>query len=126
MKIENIAGKRIKVSQHSITVKDENGKTAGVVRDTCWFQDLQSNKQIDFWKILRESGVWCADLIGNVVFCDGKMYYLHDLRPLENYERIFGDNPAGWETETKRYNERKAVAENMSRYCMVIPCYIIN
>lgn len=123
--MERITGKKIKVSAHSITIKGENGKTAGVIRNTCKFKELQAGKQMEFFKAVRLGGVWGdSDLMENVVFKDGKMYFLHDLRPVEFYEKMFANSPEGWESETRRYNERKAAAENMAKHCTVIPCYI--
>lgn len=121
--MERITGKKIKVSAHSITIKGESGKTAGVIRDIRKFKDLRPSEQMDFKKAI--SPVWgkCG-LLENVVFKDGKMYFLHDLRPVEFYEKMFASNPEGWESETRRYNERKAAAENMAKHCTVIPCYI--
>lgn len=121
--MEKIIGKTIKISPRSITIKGENGKTCGVIRNTSKFQGLQANEQMKYWKILRESGIWGdTELMENVIFHDGKMYYLNNLRPLEFYEKYFASSPEDWESETRRYNKRKTVAENMGKHC--IPCYI--
>lgn len=123
--MERIRNKTVKVSPRSITVKGENGKTCAVVRNVCKFKDMQTSKQMEFFKIVRACGVWGdPDLMENVIFQNGKMYFLHDLRPIEFYEKVFANAPAGWESETRRYNERKAAAENMANHCTVIPCYI--
>lgn len=122
--MERIIGKEIKVSAHSITIRDENGKTRGVIRDIRKFRDLRPREQMDYKKAI--SPVWGkSDLLENVVFHDGEMYFLHNLRPVEFYEKMFANNPEGWESETRKYNERKAAAENMAKNCTVIPCYII-
>ncbi len=56
--IKDCIGKEIKIGKTSITIKGENGKTCGVVRDIKKFIDLQANKQIDYFKLLRKSGIW--------------------------------------------------------------------
>lgn len=124
--MERIKNQRVKISPRSITIKTEDGKTAGVVRNTCKFKELQINKQMEFFKILKASGIWGSGFMDGVVFHDGKLYYLHNLKPLEVYERYFASDPAAWEEETRRYNERKAAAEKMTQYCTVIPCYIMD
>lgn len=58
MKIEEIEGCRIKIGKTSITIKDENDKTRGIVQNIRKFSDLRSNIQMDYFKQLREAGVW--------------------------------------------------------------------
>ena len=41
MKIADIQNKRVKISSHSITVKDERDKTCGVVRDVKPYRELR-------------------------------------------------------------------------------------
>lgn len=48
-------GKVIKISKNSITIKDENGKTCGVVRNVISLHDIQPNKQIEYYKMLKEA-----------------------------------------------------------------------
>ena len=105
--MERITGKKIKVSAHSITIKGESGKTAGVIRNTCKFKELQAGKQMEFFKAVRLGGVWGdSDLMENVVFKDGKMYFLHDLRPVEFYEKMFASNCP-----------QKSCGTNCSKFC---------
>lgn len=125
MKICDIAGKTVKISPRSITVKSENGKTAGVVRDAYGWKSLPNRTTFEYFKKIKEVGIWGTDLLENLVYCDGEMYFLHDLGALERYEKYFGNNPEQWPNDTKRYNERKEIAEKASAFFTVIPCYIV-
>ena len=54
--IRDCIGKDVKISKNSITIKSENGKTAGVVRNITSLYDLQANKQIYYYQILKKVG----------------------------------------------------------------------
>ena len=62
MQIIEIAGKDVILSKGSITVKDENNKTCGVVRNLKKFKDIQANKQFVLRKQLN--GVWGINRFG--------------------------------------------------------------
>ena len=125
MKIADIQNKRVKISSHSITVKDERDKTCGVVRDVKPFKELRPAEGMKYFPKLRELGVFGnSELLKSFVICDGEPYFLHDLRPLETYERLFKGKD-GWESEERKYNERKQAAEKMTEIATVIPCYVM-
>jgi hypothetical protein len=42
--IKDCIGKRVKISKGSITIKNDEGKTCGVVRNTISLYDMQPNK----------------------------------------------------------------------------------
>ena len=126
MKIEELKDKRVKFSPRSITVKNLDGKTAGVVKGVTFFQHLQPNRQVDFFSKIRKAGAWENGLIANVAVCDGKLYYFHDTNADEVYQRLFANNPEMWPSETDRYYTRKNVAEAMAQCATVIPCHIIH
>ncbi len=127
MNITEINGKHIKIGKTSITVKNpETGKTCGVIRNIRKFVDLQANKQCDYFKQIRASGAWGSGIDGLmdcVIIVDDQLYYLHNLKPIEAYNKYFA-NAEGFESEEKRYNERLQIAENMQKYAIVIPCYV--
>lgn len=125
MKIEEIKNKRVKINSHSITVKNDDDKTCGVVRDVKPFKELRPADSMKYHKALREFGIFGdSDLLKCFVICDGEPYYLHNLKPLETYERLFKGKD-GWENEERRYNERKQAAEKVAAIATVIPCYVM-
>ena len=125
MELNELNGKRVKLSPRSITVKDQNGKTAGVVRGVTFFEHLQPNRQVDFFGKIRKAGAWENGLISNVAVCDGKLVYFHDTNADGVYQRLFASNPDLWPTETDRYYTRQNVAESMEQIATVIRCHII-
>lgn len=128
MKILEIENKKVKISAHSITVKDDNGKTCGVVRNATRYHELRTSDQLEHWKDIKTSGI--ADFpkfIDRIVYCDGRVYFLHDLRMIEKYEQMFERFPQTDLEDVKRhYHTLKQVAERAAEFATVIPCYILN
>lgn len=56
--IKECAGQNVKISKSSITIKDGNGKTRGVVRNIISVQDMQLNKQTDYFHLFKKLNVW--------------------------------------------------------------------
>lgn len=54
MDISGIAAKMIKLSAHSITLKNEDGKTIGIVRNIVPYTELRTSEQMKYWRKLRE------------------------------------------------------------------------
>lgn len=42
--IKDCKGKKVKISRNSITIKGDNGKTCGVIRNIISVKDVQPNK----------------------------------------------------------------------------------
>lgn len=125
MKITDIENKRVKISSHSITVRNDSNKTCGVVNNVKPFKELRTADQMTYFKGLKECGIFGdSDLLKCFVICDGEPYYLHNLKPIEFYEEVFKGRD-GWESEERRYNERKQAAEKVSQIATVIPCYVL-
>lgn len=124
MKIEELRNQKVKISARSITCKDENGKTKGIVTGAEKFRNLQPNRAIDYFKQIKSAGLWGNGESDNIYIYEGKIYYLFNLKPIETYEKYFSGKP-GFETETERYNQRKQLAENAAKIGTVIPCYIL-
>ena len=127
MYISELENKHIKIGKTSITViNTETNKTCGVVRNICKFKDLQANKQINYIKALRDAGVWGCGIDGvidAVIISENQLYYLHNLKPIEAYNKYF-KGVEGFESEKTRAEKRLAIAENMRQYATVINCYI--
>lgn len=81
MKITEIEGKVAKLGRSSITVKNDDGKTVGVVCGLVRWNDLQYNKQILFKKETRH--IWSRRRnyihfsFDNVYYLDGKLYFIY-------------------------------------------------
>ena len=87
----------------------------------------------DLWKTflyirqkLRDAGVWGCGIDGvidAVIISENQLYYLHNLKPIEAYNKYF-KGVEGFESEKTRAEKRLAIAENMRQYATVINCYI--
>lgn len=124
MKISDIVNTSIKISVHSITVKGENGKTAGVVRDVVPYTELRTNEQMKYWRKLREYSMLTPECLKRLIMHDGELYYLHNLKPLEFYE-TYCQGREGFECERDYYEKRKAFVDKIAEIATVIPCYIL-
>ena len=119
--IKDCIGKEIKIGKTSITIKGENGKTCGVVRDIKKFIDLQANKQIDYFKLLRKSGVWGNKKIdiNNVIINDETIYIFRNLKEMQHYKK-YGYIDA---EEKERIEKTNNIYNSLSEYGIkVIEC----
>lgn len=120
MTMQDLEGKRVKISAHTITVKDEHGKTRGMVRGVEKYTALQPSKRFDHFPAVKKAGIWGNDfdrkMIDHVIVDGKQLYYLNDLGALEQ-------NPI-WEGEVRCYQERLRIAEQAAQYMTVINCYI--
>ena len=115
MEIMNIENRYVKLSKGSITVKGENGKTQGIVRGLTRFLDLQANKQIDYYRLLKNSGVWGNKKIDmdNCYILDKKVYLVRNMNSYSYY------NEEEKKCSDDMYNK-------ISEYgIMVVPCYVV-
>lgn len=55
--IKDCIGKNVKISKNSITIKDDNGKTCGIVRNICSLYDMQPNTQFEYFKKIKQTGL---------------------------------------------------------------------
>lgn len=96
--------KKIKISASSITIKDDAGKTRGVVRNVCKFRDLRPNIQIEYTKILRNTGAWGSELMKYCLMYDGKLYFLKNLKTIEFHVKY------GYFSESEKISAEKEAA----------------
>lgn len=115
MTIIDIIEKNVKAGKTSITIKSDTGKTAGIVTGLTRFKDMQANKQINYSKLLRDSGVWgCHKVdINNCYILENKVYLLRNMNPYRYYT-----------TEEKEKND--AMYENFENAGIIcIKCYFV-
>ena len=79
--IKDCIGKKVKISKGSITIKSEDGKTSGVVRNVTSLYDLQANKQIEYHAKMKKLDVRWKDIsIKNIIIKDNEMYVFHNIK----------------------------------------------
>lgn len=87
MQITEVNGHYAKLSPNTITVKDENGKTRGIVHATCW-KNLPPRESCAWFKALRDCGLWGnsrAKVATNVYMADGQLYWLYNTNADDYY-----------------------------------------
>lgn len=112
----------IKIGETSITIKNkETGKTKGIVKNITKFKDIQPNKQIDYFKRLKELNLWRNRIVNmnNVLIQDGEIIVFRNMRSSDFYKQYgFVDN-----TEKEKHEKENAFYEELSKKIQVIHCY---
>ena len=128
MKIDDINNKKVKIGLTSLTVKDDNNKTCGVVRNISRFKDLSPRVAQPLWKKLRDCGIWGTKYIDNIIVDGGELYYLHNLKADKFYrdiKEILTDCEM-LEDETRRFDYRQDIKNRAeSSGIKVVSCYLI-
>lgn len=124
MKISDIKNRKIKLSIHSITVKDDNGKTIGVVKNLTPWSELRTSEQIKYFRWLSEQGLFKPEYLKRLIMCDGSLYYLYDLNNLKMYERYFCGKE-GFEREQANYEQYKEKVQKIAEIANVVSCYMV-
>lgn len=78
--IKECAGQNVKISKTSITIKDGNGKTRGVVRNIVSVQDMQLNKQTDYFRLFKKLNVWGKISLSNCIVKNGKLFVFRNMK----------------------------------------------
>lgn len=118
MVIKDIHGDYIKVGKSSITVKDNNGKTKGIVTNCITFSVMTSRDKF----LLHKKNI-SIDETKNCVIQNGDIYYLHNMY-LENWI-MQQKRPEFFATEIATAEQLKNIAEVMrNKGITVIECII--
>lgn len=78
--IKDCMNKKVKISKRSITIKDDDNKTCGVVRNIVSLYDLQANKQMDYYRKIRDIGLHGKISIRDCIISDGTMYIFRNIK----------------------------------------------
>lgn len=120
--IKDCIGKNVKISICSITIKSEEGKTCGVVRNIISLYDLQPNMQMDYYNELRKMGLHGKISLKNCIIKDNEMYVFRNIKSKMFYEKY------GFLTENeKRKAEEQEKIYNALKYngINVIECVFV-
>lgn len=117
MLIDDLAGRNVRFSAHSLTAVGDDGKTCGIVRNVSRVCDLPPRIMADIWPAVKRSGVWGTTYGRRLVYVSGVVYYLHDLHGLETLRKCDPDCAA----KLDGYADAAAAAG-----VVVIPCDIIS
>lgn len=78
--IKDCINKKVKISKGSITIKDDNNETCGIVRNIISLYDLQANKQIDYYKMIKNLGLHGKIDIKDCIISDGVIYVFRNIK----------------------------------------------
>ena len=78
--IKDCIGKNVKISNGSITIKSDEGKTSGVVKNITSLYDLQANRQMEYYQKLRKLGLHGKVSIKDCIIADGIMYVFRNIK----------------------------------------------
>lgn len=110
--INDCIGKRIKISTNSITIKTEEGKTCGVVRNITSVYDLQANKKMEYHQKFKKLGLHGKVNIKECIIHDGNLYVFRNISNKLFHEKygFFNDEEKQRLEESEQlYNEIKEV-----------------
>ena len=97
MEMKDLNGKNVYVAARSLTVKDNDGKTRGIVRNISFWKNLAPRVQFDMVHKhdFRKSGIWGNhELMCRIIFKDNKPYYLLNERAVESGIKFHGEDYA--------------------------------
>lgn len=78
--IKDCIGKNVKISKGSITIKSDNGKTSGVIKNITSLYDLQANKQMEYYQKIRNLGLHGKISIKDCIIADGTIYVFRNIK----------------------------------------------
>ena len=108
--IKDCINKKVKISKGSITIKNDEGKTCGVVRNIVSLYDLQANKQMDYYRKIRNMGLHGKISIRDCIISDGTMYIFRNIKSKlfhEKYGYITDFEKQKAEEQERLYNQAK-------------------
>ena len=105
--IKNCIGKNVKISKNSITIKAEDGKTCGVVRNIISLYDLQANKQMEYYKKIKQVGLHGKISIKDCIIVDGIMYVFRNIK-----SKLWHDKHGYFSDEEKQKAEENETIYN--------------
>ena len=106
--IKDCIGKSVKISKNSITIKAEDGKTCGVVRNTISLYDLQANKQMEYYKKIKQVGLHGKISVKDCIIVDDIMYVFRNIK-----SKLWHDKHGYFSEEEKQKAEENETIYNI-------------
>lgn len=120
--IKDCIGQKIKIGKNSITIKNDFGRTCGVITNVTSFENLQPNKRFVYYHQLRELGIWGKISVKECMIKDDTLYVFRNIHSKLHYEKygyITEEEKARAEQKEILYNTIKASGIN------VIECIVL-
>lgn len=111
MEITKINGEEIKIGKTSITVKGDNSKTIGVIRNcTIINNSLAPRILFEISRKFKEKNINLMSLYNRLVAVDGNYYFLYNLRKNDFVEKYAIKNPEIFQAEINKVKEQDELA----------------
>ena len=111
MEITKINGEEIKIGKTSITVKGDNSKTIGVVRNcTIINNSLAPRILFEISRKFKEKNINLMSLYNRLVAIDGNYYFLYNLRKNDFVEKYAIKNPEIFQADINKVKEQDELA----------------
>lgn len=112
MEITKINGEEIKIGKTSITVKGDNGKTKGVIKNCNVINNLLPPRTLfEVAYKLRKKNIKVMDFYNRLVAVDGNYYFLYNLRKNDFVEKYAIKNPEIFQAEINKVKEQDELAD---------------
>lgn len=127
MNIVDVQGKMVRIGKTSITVKDENNKTRGVVKNICTWETLPPRRRFNFHKLISQSGIWGNEyLVKNLIFDENEMFLLKDMNRLEKWKDIIDHCDWTREEKMQKYHAEMQIYEKATEFGVhVLDVYLV-
>ena len=113
MEITKIDGEKIKIGKTSITVKGDNGKTIGVIRNcTIINNSLAPRILFEISRKLKEKNINLMSLYNRLVVVDENYYFLYNLRKNDFVEKYAIKNPEIFQADINKVKEQDELANS--------------
>ena len=113
MEITKINGEEIKIGKTSITVKGDNSKTIGVIRNcTIINNSLAPRILFEISRKLKEKNINLMSLYNRLVAVDGNYYFLYNLRKNDFVEKYAIKNPEIFQADINKVKEQDELANS--------------
>lgn len=120
MEITKINGEEIKIGKTSITVRGDNGKTKGVIRNCIVINNsLPPRILFDISRIFRRRNINLMSLYNRLVAVEGNYYFLYNLRKNDFVEKYASKNPEIFQADIEKVREQDELADLCVRSGMI-------
>lgn len=112
MEITKINGEEIKIGKTSITIKGDNSKTIGVIRNcTIINNSLAPRILFEISRKLKGKNINLMSLYNRLVTVDGNYYFLYNLRKNDFVEKYAIKNPEIFQADINKVKEQDELAD---------------
>lgn len=124
MDFKDLEGRTVKISAHTITAKDERGKTCGMVCNVRNYSDIAPSIRLEVFPILKKSGLF-GYVESKYIFVDsGRIVWLYPAHCDKFYHEFIEGNPRPWPWDASEYEKRREIEKQaIAAGVLVVHCF---